>query len=64
MAKPTITMYKHDGSNTAVTVSLGGLADLTATQVNTHKRTFILANGTTVEATVNLPGYTPANGAE
>lgn len=59
MASPTLRVTKSDG--TVCTITLAGT--LVAGQVNQHKKSLII-NGTSVEATIDLPGHTPAPGSE
>lgn len=63
MAQPTLNETKNDGSSTVVTPTLTGVA-LVAGQTNTRKASYVNASGVSVEATVQLPGYTPVGGSE
>ncbi len=63
MSALTRTATLNDGKNTAVTVTLPG-NDVASTQTNTLKLSYTNASGTSVEATVNLTGYTPVPGIE
>lgn len=63
MAQPTITVVKNDGSGTVVTASYPGRA-LASSQVKQRKASYVNASGTSVEATVDLTGFTPALGQE
>jgi len=63
MSSVVIKTHKHDGSNTLVTVTLPGKA-LTTEQVSQRKHSYVNSSGVSVEATVDLPGYTPSNGNE
>ena len=63
MAQPTVSATRNDGSSTVVTVTLPGTA-LATGQVNQRKASYVNDAGTSIEATVDMTGYTPVAGIE